>query len=83
MTRQNQLRESLALFDSIVNSDSLAKTSILLFLTKFDLLRQKLVYSPLENHFPSYNGGNNADRAAKYILEQFEKVNRGHSNVYP
>jgi guanine nucleotide-binding protein subunit alpha len=82
MTCQNRLRESLALFDSVVNSDMYPK-GILLFLTKYDFLREKLVYSPLESHFPGYTGGDDADSAAQYILEQFEKVNRGRLNVYP
>ncbi|EED23039.1 GTP-binding protein alpha subunit, gna, putative [Talaromyces stipitatus ATCC 10500] len=40
---QNRLKESLSLFEAVVNSDHFAKTSILPFLTKFDLLGQKLV----------------------------------------
>lgn len=68
------------MFDWIVNSDPYATTTIL-FLTKFDLLKQKLVYSPLDKYFPDYTGGDDAESAAKYILEQFEGVNRGHVNV--
>lgn len=70
------------MFDSILNSNPGAKT-ILLFLTKFDLLKQRLGYSPLENYFPGYTGGNDADSAVKYILEQFEKVNGGRLIIYP
>lgn len=57
--------------------------TILLFLTQFDLLKQKLLYSPLAKYFPDYTGGDDADSAAKYILEQFEKVNKGRLKIYP
>lgn len=70
------------MFDSVANSDMYAK-SVLLFLTKFDILKQKLVYSPLENYFPGYTGGNDPDSAAKFILQQFEKTNRGRLIIYP
>ncbi|KAG7666443.1 GPA2 [[Candida] subhashii] len=80
---QNRLEESLALFDSVVNSRWFARTSVVLFLNKIDVFAQKLQYSPLENHFPDYNGGNNINKAAKYILWRFNQVNRSGLNIYP
>lgn len=81
--KQNRLKESLALFDSVVNSRWFARTSIVLFLNKIDVFAKKLPYSPLENHFPDYNGGNNINKAAKYILYRFNQVNRSGLNIYP
>ncbi|EGW31469.1 uncharacterized protein SPAPADRAFT_67528 [Spathaspora passalidarum NRRL Y-27907] len=80
---QNRLEESLALFDSVVNSRWFARTSVVLFLNKIDVFAEKLQYSPLEAHFPDYTGGNNINKAAKYILWRFNQLNRSGLNIYP
>jgi len=59
------------------------RTSIILFLNKVDLFKQKLARSPLSNYFPDYSGGNDVNRAAKYLLWRFNQVNRAHLNLYP
>lgn len=59
------------------------RTSIILFLNKVDLFKQKLARSPLANYFPDYSGGNDVNRAAKYLLWRFNQVNRAHLNLYP
>lgn len=80
---QNRMMESLVLFDSVVNSRWFMRTSIILFLNKVDLFREKLGRSPLSNYFPDYSGGNDVNRAAKYLLWRFNQVNRAHLNLYP
>ena len=80
---QNRLEESLFLLDSVVNSRWFARTSVVLFLNKIDMFANKLPYSPLEDHFPDYNGGDNINKAVKYILWRFMKVNRFGLNIYP
>ncbi|EMG50412.1 Guanine nucleotide-binding protein alpha-2 subunit [Candida maltosa Xu316] len=80
---QNRLEESLALFDSVVNSRWFARTAVVLFLNKIDVFAEKLQHSPLENHFPDYTGGNNINKAAKYILWRFNQVNRSGLTIYP
>ncbi len=82
-TKQNRMMESLVLFDSVVNSRWFMRTSIILFLNKVDLFRQKLGRSPLSNYFPDYSGGNDINRASKYLLWRFNQVNRAHLNLYP
>lgn len=77
------MMESLVLFDSVVNSRWFMRTSIILFLNKVDLFKQKLGRSPLGNYFPDYSGGNDVNRAAKYLLWRFNQVNRAHLNLYP
>ena len=81
--KQNRMMESLVLFDSVVNSRWFMRTSIILFLNKVDLFKQKLGRSPLGNYFPDYSGGNDVNRAAKYLLWRFNQVNRAHLNLYP
>lgn len=80
---QNRMMEALVLFDSVVNSRWFTRTSIIVFLNKVDLFRHKLSRSPLENYFPDYTGGDDVNRAAKYILWRFNQVNRAHLNLYP
>ncbi|EEP79588.1 guanine nucleotide-binding protein alpha-3 subunit [Uncinocarpus reesii 1704] len=82
-SNQNRMMESLVLFDSVVNSRWFMRTSIVLFLNKVDLFRQKLARSPLSRYFPDYSGGNDINRAAKYLLWRFNQVNRAHLNLYP
>ncbi|KAI9691969.1 MAG: Guanine nucleotide-binding protein alpha-2 subunit [Bogoriella megaspora] len=80
---QNRMMESLVLFDSVVNSRWFMRTSIILFLNKVDLFKAKLGKSPLGRYFPDYSGGNDVNRAAKYLLWRFNQVNRAHLNLYP
>ena len=80
---QNRMMESLVLFDSVVNSRWFMRTSIILFLNKVDLFRAKLGRSPLQNYFSDYEGGNDVNRAAKYLLWRFNQVNRAYLNLYP
>lgn len=80
---QNRLMESLVLFDSVVNSRWFMRTSVILLLTNVGLFKRKLALSPLAKYFPDYSGGNDVNRAAKYILWRFNQVNRAHLNMFP
>ncbi|ODV96713.1 hypothetical protein PACTADRAFT_15236 [Pachysolen tannophilus NRRL Y-2460] len=80
---QNRLEESFRLFDSVVNSRWFSRTSVVLFLNKIDIFAEKLASSPLENYFPDYTGGNDVNKAAKYILWRLTQLNRGRLNIYP
>ena len=52
----NRMQEALTLFDSICNSRWFEKTSIILFLNKIDIFREKLPSSPMVDYFPDYTG---------------------------
>lgn len=80
---QNRMTESLILFDSVINSRWFVRTSIILFLNKIDLFKQKLPLVPLQDYFADYQGGPDANKAAKYILYRFTQVNRAKLNIYP
>lgn len=82
-TEQNRFQESLVLFDNIVNSRWFARTSVVLFLNKIDLFAEKLKKKPLEDYFPDYNGGDDINKATKYILWRFVQLNRANLNIYP
>lgn len=80
---QNRMTESLVLFDSVINSRWFVRTSIILFLNKIDIFKDKLPKVPLSDWFPDYQGGADANKAAKYILYRFTQVNRAKLNIYP
>lgn len=80
---QNRFEESLVLFDNVVNSRWFARTSVILFLNKIDLFAAKLQKVPLEKYFPDYTGGQDMNKAAKYILWRFVQLNRANLNIYP
>lgn len=50
------MRESLALFETIVGYPWFRKSSIILFLNKKDLLEEKIMISDLATYFPDYTG---------------------------
>lgn len=75
--------ESLVLFDSVINSRWFLRTSIVLFLNKIDVFKNKLPKVPLEKYFPEYTGGPDINKAAKYILWRFMQANRARLSVYP
>ncbi|KAJ7279562.1 G-protein alpha subunit [Mycena rebaudengoi] len=80
---QNRMRESLVLFESVINSRWFLRTSIILFLNKIDVFRGKLAKVPLERYFPEYTGGPDINKAAKYVLWRFMQENRARLSVYP
>ncbi|KAJ7756072.1 guanine nucleotide binding protein, alpha subunit [Mycena maculata] len=80
---QNRMRESLVLFESVINSRWFLRTSIILFLNKIDVFRGKLGKVPLERYFPEYTGGPDINKAAKYVLWRFMQENRARLSVYP
>ncbi|KAF8872814.1 heterotrimeric G-protein alpha subunit, GPA3-like protein [Infundibulicybe gibba] len=80
---QNRMLESLVLFEAVVNSRWFVRTSIVLFLNKTDIFKDKLPTVPLERYFPEYPGGTDTNKAAKYILWQFMQTNRARLSLHP
>jgi len=60
-----------------------SRTSIILFLNKIDLFKQKIPRIPLSSFFEEYSGGNDINKAAKYILWRFTQTNRAKLSIYP
>eukprot|EP00834_Sanchytrium_tribonematis_P004997 NODE_276_length_10970_cov_0.627909.p8 type:complete len:163 gc:universal NODE_276_length_10970_cov_0.627909:2378-1890(-) len=79
----NRLIESIKLFDSVVNSRWFIRSSIIFFMNKTDLFKEKLKSIPLQSYLPDYNGDPDPNKAAKYILNQFVEVNRQKLKIYP
>ncbi|KAI8076377.1 guanine nucleotide binding protein, alpha subunit [Gilbertella persicaria] len=82
-SRQNRMMESLVLFESVVNSRWFSGTTIIMFLNKVDIFKEKIKKIPLERYFPDYGGGKKVNLAAKYILWRFNQTNRAKLKIYP
>lgn len=72
----NRMQEALVLFDSICNSRWFVRTSIILFLNKIDLFREKITRSPISNFFPDYTGGTDLQAACDYFSSRFVGLNQ-------
>jgi hypothetical protein len=73
----NRMMESMQLFDSICNNKLFAKKSIVLFLNKTDLFREKIQTSPLTLCFPDYNGHPNSPmEAISFIKLKFQNLSQ-------
>jgi len=70
----NRMQESFKLFKEISNSKYFTNSSIILFLNKSDLFREKIKISPLENFFPEYKGGDDFEQASNFISEKFQEL---------
>ncbi|KAF7359989.1 Guanine nucleotide-binding protein subunit alpha [Mycena venus] len=79
----SRLRESLYLFESVINSRWFLRTSVILLMNKIMEFKRKLPKIPLEHYFPEYTGGNDLQKAAKFILWKFMQENRAKLTVYP
>lgn len=75
----NRMTESLRLFASIVNNDWFQDTSVILFLNKTDLFREKIERSPLTRCFPEYSGSSTFEEASAYVRSQYLGSNQGAS----
>ena len=68
--------ESQKLFQIITECEYFTKTSIILFLNKKDLLKEKIQFSNLRDHFPEYNGPlNDAIAAREFMLKMYLDMN--------
>lgn len=81
--RQNRLLESFQLFDNIVNSPWFRQhSSVVLFLNKSDVFREKLASIPLADYFPDFTGGGNFEAAVEFVRDRFLRLNRSAVPVY-
>lgn len=78
----NRMHEAMTLFESVVNSRWFLKTSVILFLNKMDLFKEKLPKSPLNVLFPEYKGGADVKAASQFLMETFTALAKDKT-VYP
>lgn len=76
--QENRMKESLALFGTILELPWFKSTSVILFLNKTDILEEKILTSHLDTHFPSFQGPKqDAEAAKRFILDMYTGVYSG------
>lgn len=80
MSEHNEMMERVVLFDSVINSKWFPENTIVLFLSNISEFHRKLARSPLKDHFRDFDGGNDTDQAAEYLLGRFKQVDRSLRN---
>lgn len=53
---QNRMEESKALFKTIITYPWFQRSSVILFLNKTDILKEKILYSHISTYFPEFTG---------------------------
>jgi len=77
----NRLEEALNLFENICNSRWFRDTSIILFLNKSDLFREKIATVPLSVTFAEYTG-TSFDDGCVFLEQEFLKRNHYKKPIY-
>lgn len=70
----NRFNEALSLFSTMIHSKWFLKTSMIIFLNKIDILKEKLKVRPLQDFFPEYTGGSNIDTAIAFMDQLFRDI---------
>ncbi|GAA5804055.1 hypothetical protein HPULCUR_009541 [Helicostylum pulchrum] len=78
------MHEGLMLFDTICNSPWFVNTSMILFLNKIDIFKEKILTSPVSKYFPDFKGNNsNFEETSDYFRKRFRRLNHNPSkSVY-
>ena len=80
----NRIDEALVLFESICNSRWFTNTSIILFLNKIDLFKNKLSRTPLHHFMDDYYGDSSYESASDYMLRKFISLHKTpNKQIYP
>ncbi|KAF1377682.1 hypothetical protein PFLUV_G00203280 [Perca fluviatilis] len=81
--KDNRLKESVALFKTIISYPWFQESSIILFLNKTDLLEEKITHSHLATYFPAFTGPQcDAGAAKKFIKQMYVDEHRGHPKSF-
>ncbi|THH03623.1 hypothetical protein EW145_g6135 [Phellinidium pouzarii] len=73
----NQMQDAMAIWDSICHSQWFRTTSIILFLNKDDIFKEKIMHSDIKNTFPDYEGeAGNAVQGREYFRSRFTRLSR-------
>ncbi|KAJ3436398.1 guanine nucleotide-binding protein g(o) subunit alpha [Anaeramoeba flamelloides] len=69
-----RMEEAMNLFSEVCRSPHFKKASIILFLNKFDLFKEKIKTIDLDTYFHDYKGNYDAEEATSYITQKFIKA---------
>ncbi|XP_078809187.1 guanine nucleotide-binding protein subunit alpha-14 isoform X2 [Oryzias latipes] len=80
---ENRMEESKALFKTIITYPWFEKSSVILFLNKTDILKEKIMHSHLSTYFPGFTGPKQDPSAAQdFILKMYQEQNPS-KKLYP
>uniref|UniRef100_A0AAV2MQA5 Guanine nucleotide-binding protein subunit alpha n=2 Tax=Knipowitschia caucasica TaxID=637954 RepID=A0AAV2MQA5_KNICA len=72
----NRMEESKALFKTIINYPWFQRSSVILFLNKTDILKEKILYSHIATYFPEFTGPQkDVESAQNFILKMYQDQN--------
>jgi len=77
-----RMDEALMLFENICNSRWFRDTSVILFLNKCDLFREKLKKVPLKACFADYDGADTYEAGCQFMEKEFLKRNHFKKAIY-
>ncbi|XP_068995251.1 guanine nucleotide-binding protein subunit alpha-14-like [Embiotoca jacksoni] len=73
---ENRMEESKALFKTIITYPWFQRSSVILFLNKTDILKEKIMQSHLATYFPEFTGPQQDTNAAQeFILKMYQEQN--------
>lgn len=79
--RVNRMHEALELFMEVLGNKVFKGSSIVLFLNKSDLFREKIKTVALSKCFPEYTGKNDFDSASKFVTQKFIEKNSDTARI--
>ncbi|KAL8834225.1 MAG: hypothetical protein Q9170_003856 [Blastenia crenularia] len=72
----NQMRESLHVFESVINDNSTRDVPVFLLLNKADTFEQRIARNPVSDYFADYCGGVDYFKACRYFADHFARLDR-------
>jgi guanine nucleotide-binding protein G(i) subunit alpha len=72
----NRMKESMEVFDEIVNGDWFKKTHIFLLFNKIDVFSRKIKTTDLSVAFKDYDGGLDYEKSLKFVTQKFLDLNK-------
>lgn len=78
--KTNRLQESCDIFETIINNKTFCSVSIILFLNKFDLLKEKIKHVSVKDYFPDFPGDpHNLEHVQNFLLTMFDEKRKDRS----
>ncbi|XP_068460660.1 guanine nucleotide-binding protein subunit alpha-14 [Clinocottus analis] len=73
---ENRMEESKALFKTIITYPWFQRSSVILFLNKTDILKEKIIHSHIGDYFPEFTGPKQDPTSAQeFILKMYQEQN--------
>ncbi|KAK3090354.1 hypothetical protein FSP39_011132 [Pinctada imbricata] len=78
--KTNRLEESCNIFETIINNKTFCNVSIILFLNKYDLLKEKVQRVSIKDYFPEFQGdSHNVEHVQNFLHAMFDQRRKDRS----